>query len=218
MVKRLLDVALAAVALVLASPLMLLAAIGIRLASPGRVLYRARRVGRDGKEFDMLKFRTMHATTGAGNSRVTAPEDMRVFPLGRILRLTKIDELPQLINILRGDMSVIGPRPEDPYYVDRYFTPVQRKTLSTRPGLASPGSLFHDTHGHRLLDAGDPEASYIRELLPLKLALDLVYVKRASLAYDLKLILRTLGIICAKLAGRREFRDPPEMTAARRFV
>src|SRR5256884_6039922 len=170
MAKRLLDIVLAALGLALVAPVLALAALGIRLASRGPVLYRARRMGRAGAPFTMYKLRTMHQRRPAPASRITGQDDPRVFPLGAWLRRTKIDELPQLFNVVRGDMSLVGPRPEDPAIVVRHYAPVHRETLAVRPGLASPGSIYNYTHGERLLLSGQPERDYVDRLLPLKLA------------------------------------------------
>jgi hypothetical protein len=145
---------------------------------------------------------------------VTAETDPRVFPFGALLRRLKIDELPQLLNVLRGEMSIVGPRPEDPELVTRHYAPVHWETLAVRPGLASPGSIYNATHGARWLEGPDPERRYLEALLPLKLALDLVYVRRASLRYDLAIIGRTLGLLAGQLAGRTTFPDPPELAEA----
>src|SRR2546426_10858891 len=153
MVKRPLDVALGLLGLALAAPLLAVAAIGIRLSSPGPVLYRARRVGRSGAGFTMYKLRTMHQREGAA-SAITGRNDPRVFPFGAWLRRTKIDELPQLFNVLRGDMSLVGPRPEDPAIVLRHYAPVHRETLAVRHGLASPGSIYNSTPGQRQISSG----------------------------------------------------------------
>ena len=216
--KRLFDVICAALALAVTAPLLALAAVGIALSSPGPVIYRAPRRGRGGRPFAMLKLRTMHCDHRGMRSRVTAETDPRVFPFGALLRVLKIDELPQLVNVLRGEMTIIGPRPEDPELVTRHYAPIHWETLTVRPGLASPGSLYHDTHGVRLLAGPDPERRYLDLVLPLKLALDLVYVRRASFLYDLAIIGRTLRIIAGHLLGRREFPDPPELAEARRLA
>jgi lipopolysaccharide/colanic/teichoic acid biosynthesis glycosyltransferase len=208
----------AALGLIVVAPLLALAALGIRLASPGPVLYRARRAGVGGRPFTMLKLRTMHPTPVAGGGPITAVRDPRVYPLGRLLRTTKIDELPQLINVLRGDMALVGPRPEDAELVARCYAPLHRETLTVRPGLTSPGSLYHDTHGERFLTGGDPETRYIESLLPVKLALDVVYVRRMSLPYDLSVMWRTVVIIIGRLVGRRDFPEPPEMGDAAPLV
>lgn len=209
---------LAALGLVAAAPLLAAAAVGIRLSSPGPVLYRARRAGRGGVPFLMYKLRTMHVDQGKHRSAITGASDPRVFPFGALLRRAKVDELPQLFNVLRGEMSVIGPRPEDPRFVATYYRPVHYETLEVRPGLASPGSLYSTTHGESRLSAEQAERDYIARLLPVKLALDVVYVRQASLRYDAALIARTIGILAGRLAGRRTFADPPEMAAARRLL
>jgi lipopolysaccharide/colanic/teichoic acid biosynthesis glycosyltransferase len=216
--KRLTDVVGAVLGLALVAPILALAAVAIRLASPGPVIYRARRAGVGGRPFIMFKLRTMQTRPGRFGGPITRVDDPRVFPLGRLLRSTKIDELPQLVNIFRGEMSLIGPRPEDPELVARYYAPLHRETLTVRPGLTSPGSLYHDTHGDQVLAAGDPEARYVEWLLPMKLALDLTYVRRASLTYDLALVWRTLVTIAGRLTGRRAYPEPPEMRDALALV
>jgi lipopolysaccharide/colanic/teichoic acid biosynthesis glycosyltransferase len=218
MTRRLFDIVSAILGLCVAAPILLLAAIAIRLTSPGPVLYRARRAGLGGRPFCMLKLRTMHVDHAGVRSRITGINDPRIFPVGRILRHLKIDELPQLINVLRGEMSIVGPRPEDPELVEQYYGPEHRETLTVRPGLSSPGSLYHDTHGAPFLTGDDPETRYLERLLQIKLALDLVYVRRASLRYDCAIILRTMATITGRMLGRRHFPDPPELSAAGRFV
>jgi lipopolysaccharide/colanic/teichoic acid biosynthesis glycosyltransferase len=211
--RRIFDIVAAAVGLLLTAPLMAIAAVGIRLTSPGPIFYPARRVGQGGRSFTMYKLRTMHPDHDT-RSAITAANDPRVFPFGRLLRAAKLDELPQLWNVLRGDMSIVGPRPEDPGIVAAHYGPSHHATLLVRPGLTSPGTLFHDTRDDCTDDGRDAEARYLERVLPVKLAIDLYYVRNASLRYDLLIITRTLGLLAAKLAGRRTFRDPPELTAA----
>jgi lipopolysaccharide/colanic/teichoic acid biosynthesis glycosyltransferase len=218
MVKRLFDVVCAAAALVVTAPLIGLAAIGIKLTDPGPVLFRARRVGYLGRQFTMYKLRTMKVDDGSRGPVITAHEDDRVSPIGKILRRTKIDELPQLFNILRGDMAIVGPRPEDPAIVQQHYSTPDLETLGVRPGLASPGSLYQFTSGDRLLHADDPETHYVDRLLKTKLALDRVYIRRASLRADLKIIGRTLAAIGGVALGRRTFNQQPEMPAAQRLL
>lgn len=216
MTKRLFDLALAGTLLVMTSPLLLLAAIGIELSSRGPVIYRAQRVGRGGEIFTMFKLRTM--TIGSDKaSPISAPSDTRVFALGKLLRFASVDELPQLVNILRGDMSFVGPRPEAPSIVREHYTPWMHETLSVRPGLTSPGALYYYTHGHRLHDSADPEGSYVSHLLGPKLALDRTYVEEAGMAKDLVLIWRTLAVIAQRAVGRRVFPLPPEAATAARW-
>jgi lipopolysaccharide/colanic/teichoic acid biosynthesis glycosyltransferase len=218
MMKRSLDVVLAALALILASPILMLAAIGIRLSSPGPILYRAHLIGRDGRAFTMYKLRTMHVDHGGFDSVITAARDPRVFRFGAWLRRVKIDELPQLLNILRGDMSIVGPRPENPRFVERYYRAEHRALLRVRPGLTSPGTLYDYTHGEDLVGSIDPEYAYVERLLPIRLAMDQLYVQRASLGYDAALVARTVGIIAATAMGQRRFDEPPELTEALRLV
>jgi lipopolysaccharide/colanic/teichoic acid biosynthesis glycosyltransferase len=211
MAKRLFDIVAATLALLVLSPLLVVAAVGIRVSSRGPVLYRARRVGRGGRIFTMHKFRTMHVRQGPGGSAITGPADARVFAFGSLLRRLKIDELPQLYDVLRGKMSLVGPRPEDPGIVRDHYRPEDMETLSVLPGLASPGSIYNYTHGDAILAQGDAEQMYVQKLLPVKLALEAVYVREASFAYDLAIILRTVVVILLIAAGKRRFADPPEM-------
>ncbi len=217
MAKRVFDVITSAIALVLLSPILLLAYLGVRLASTGPAIYRARRVGQFGEVFVMHKFRTMHAGPATG-SVITGANDSRVFLVGKILRVLKIDELPQLYDILLGRMSIVGPRPEDPKIVAQYYSPLSRETLNVAPGLSSPGSIHYYTHSHLELDDDDPERSYVAKLLPIKLALDLVYMRRASLWYDLTIILKTAVAILLIGLGKRQFVEPPEFAEARKLM
>lgn len=226
MANRPCDLAFAAAALVPALPLCLLAAAGIWLTDGRPVLYKSRRVGLGGHVFTMYKLRTLrNAMSRDGESRgsvITGHTDARAFAFGAWLRASKIDELPQLVNVLLGDMAIVGPRPEDPAIVDAWYGPLARETLTVRPGLASPGSIYNFTHAEAELDSGalpgeDVATTYARLLLPRKLALDLVYVREASMAADLRIVLRAARAILARLLGRRTFPDPPELTSARQI-
>ena len=213
MVKRLFDICFAATGLLFAAPVICVAGVAIRLTSPGPVFYQARRIGRFGHEFKMLKLRSMHVASDS-KSAITSCGDTRVFLIGRVLRAAKIDELPQLWNVLIGQMSVVGPRPEDPKIVADHFSAADRTTLDVRPGLTSPGSIYNYTHGERLIDGVDPEQSYIERLLPIKMALERVYIQRLSLKYDLQLVVRTAWILIRKMMGHAEFANPPELQPA----
>lgn len=217
MVKRLFDLVFATLAIVLLAPVFLAAAIAIRITSPGPILYQARRTGRGGTEFVMYKFRTMHVVQKT-HSVITATHDARIFPVGRILRATKIDELPQLFNVLQGQMSIVGPRPEDPSIVAKHYGRLGHETLTVRPGLASYGSLYHYTHGHLLLDDAQPETSYVNQLLPIKLALEVRYVRSRSLTVDVRIIIRTLLTIIGIAFGKRRFAEPSEIEEARQLL
>lgn len=188
--KRIFDLLVSALGLIILSPIFALIALLIRLMSPGPVFYRARRVGQGGREFTLYKFRSMVADADRRGPGITAAGDPRVTPVGRVLRRTKLDELPQLWNVLRGDMSLVGPRPEDPRYVALY-TPAQRRVLDVRPGITSLASIEYRNE-EAVLHGPDWEQRYIHEVMPAKLAIDLRYVQRATLFTDLLIILRTL--------------------------
>lgn len=190
MLKRIFDLLASTLGLIILSPLFALIALLIRLTSPGPVFYRARRVGQGGREFTLYKFRSMVADADRRGPGITAAGDSRVTPVGRVLRRTKLDELPQLWNVLRGDMSLVGPRPEDPRYVALY-TPAQRRVLDVRPGITSLASIEYRNE-EAVLHGPDWEQRYIHEVMPAKLAIDLRYVQRATLFTDLLIILRTL--------------------------
>jgi len=165
----------------------------------------------------MHKFRTMRVSRGGNAAAITGPLDPRVFPVGALLRRLKLDELPQLFDVLRGKMSLVGPRPEDPRIVRDHYRPQDHETLRVLPGLASPGSIYNYTHGEAILARGDAEQVYAEKLLPVKLALETVYVGEASFLYDLRILLRTAAVILLIAAGKRHFPDPPEMAKARRM-
>jgi len=188
--KRPFDVAAATMGLVVLSPLLLIITALIKLASPGSVLHRAKRVGLNGRIFTLYKFRSMVVKGDRLGAGITAHDDARITAIGRVLRRTKLDELPQLINVIKGDMSLVGPRPEDPRYVATY-TPDQRRVLSVRPGVTSWASI-HYRHEERLLKASEVDDIYRTQVMPQKLALDLDYVGRQSWLLDLQILLRTL--------------------------
>jgi lipopolysaccharide/colanic/teichoic acid biosynthesis glycosyltransferase len=215
-IKRAADITLACGGLLAVWPLLLIGAIGIRLSSKGPILYVARRVGRGGRSFNMFKLRTMYVDWCSRGSAIAAADDPRVFAFGAWLRRTRIDELPQLFNVLRGDMSIVGPRPEDPGIVERYYAPSHRETLEVKPGLTSPGTLYGCTEGETRLQPENPEFYYVQEVLPRKLALDLLYVRRASFRYDLRIIGQTIRVLLARLARRRVFIDVSELEATAR--
>ena len=214
MVKRLFDLAASAAALLVFGPLILLAAAGVKLCSKGPAFYLAQRAGVGGRPFTLFKLRTMHVDQGDNASAVTGASDPRIFAFGSLLRKTKMDELPQLINILKGDMSIVGPRPEDLTNVERYYGELGMSTLTVRPGLAGVSSIYNYTHGEKMLIGDNPEEIYARDLLPVKLALESVYLKNVSFIYDFKLIVRTVVAIVGIAIGKTDFKDPPEMVEA----
>lgn len=188
--KRLFDIAASLLALGLLSPLLLVLAAAVAITSPGGAFFRQVRVGRNGRPFELLKFRSMRPGSEARGQITVGERDPRITGVGHFLRRTKMDELPQLINILKGDMSVVGPRPEVPKYVALY-TPEQRAVLSVRPGLSSLASIAYINENEVLGRSKDPERTYVEEVMPAKLALDLQYVREQSLWLDLSIIVRT---------------------------
>jgi lipopolysaccharide/colanic/teichoic acid biosynthesis glycosyltransferase len=220
-VRRAADIIIATCLLVLLSPLLALAAIGVSLSSPGPTLYRARRIGRDrrqignsvekvihsherrqenngGREFTLYKLRTMDVGAEKVGPPITASNDKRVFPFGAWLRRTKIDELPQLINVIKGDMAIVGPRPEDPAIVRRYYRPEDLQTLQVLPGLTSPGTLYYYTDAERGLGNTDVIEEYVMNILPEKLAIDRQYLRQRSLTRDLRVVVNTMVLILRK--------------------
>lgn len=193
--KRAADIVLAALMLVLLMPLMLLIALSIKLESAGPVFYRSRRVGIRGEEFSMLKFRKMHRD--AAGPPLTARDDERLTRLGSLLARTKLDELPQLWNVIRGDMSLVGPRPEDPNFVaiypDEYHV-----VLTVRPGITGLSQLAFAKESV-ILERPELAGTYAERLLPAKIGIDSLYVARRSLAMDMHILLWTVGAIVAGL-------------------
>ena len=180
---RLLDLAASLIGLIILCPLLLVVALLIKLDSPGPVLYRAKRVGKDGRPFHLFKFRSMVSDADRRGPGITTAGDQRVTRVGGWLRRTKVDELPQLINVLRGEMSLVGPRPEDPRYVALY-TPEQRRVLAVRPGITSPASLKY-RHEEQLLSGSNWEQTYTDQIMPDKIEIELDYLSQRSLWSDL---------------------------------
>lgn len=164
-------------------------AAAVKLDSPGPILYRATRAGRYGRNFTMYKFRTMQTQQAVGATRITTHGDRRITRVGRLLRSARLDELPQLWNVLKGDMSLVGPRPEDPEYAALY-SPADRHVLSVRPGVTSLAALLYRDE-ERLLVGDGWERVYVDEVMPAKLAIDLAYVERQSIWLDLRILLAT---------------------------
>lgn len=181
----------AALGLAALAPLLLALAAAIRLDSPGPALFCQERIGRHGRPFRLYKLRTMHCGAAAAGAAVTVGDDPRVTRVGRWLRRHKLDELPQLINVVRGEMGLVGPRPEVPGYVALY-TPVQRQVLEARPGLTDPASLRYADEQTRLAAYADPEAAYREVIMPAKLRRNRAYLRRRTVGSDLRVLLSTL--------------------------
>lgn len=187
--KRLFDMVCAALGLLVLSPVLLVCALLVGLTSPGGVLFRQERIGKDGVPFTIYKFRSMRKDNAG--LKISTSRDTRITHVGRVLRKTKLDELPQLWNVLKGDMSFVGPRPEVREYTDLY-TPEQRQVLMVRPGVTGLASIRYRNENELLTASSDPNRTYIDEVMPAKLALDLKYIPRACVSYDIKLIWETL--------------------------
>ncbi len=194
--KRLFDIVFALLGLVLTLPLFAVIAFLIKRDSEGPVFYRAPRVGKDGKPFKMLKFRTMVANADKIGGPSTANDDPRITRVGRFLRRYKLDELPQLINVLKGEMSFVGPRPEVQQYVDMY-TEEEKAILTVKPGITDWASLWNSDEGAVLAGSPDPEKAYLELIRPTKIKLQLEYVRRRSFLTDLGILLRTvMAVVC----------------------
>ena len=191
MLKRTLDVVGAGIGSVVLSPLLLAIGLLVRIRDGAPVLFRQERVGRDGATFAILKFRTMRQGR-PGDPEVTVAGDSRVTDIGRVLRRTKLDELPQLLNVLRGDMSLVGPRPEVPSYVADWPDDARRVVLSVRPGITDPASLEHFDEEAVLAAYDDPIDAYRTVVTPRKLAMYQRYVENQSLLSDLKIVIATV--------------------------
>jgi lipopolysaccharide/colanic/teichoic acid biosynthesis glycosyltransferase len=192
--KRLLDVTVATVALALLSPLLLMVGLAVVLDSRGPVFYLGQRIGQWGKPFRMVKFRTMCMNADRMGSAVTAGCDPRVTRVGRVLRQWKLDEMPQLVNVLRGEMSLVGPRPESPCYVEHY-TAEQRRVLDVRPGITGATQIAYRHEEKLLQNCADLETEYITRIMPQKLAMDLQYIAECSTWLDIRLLARTFLVI-----------------------
>ena len=190
--KRLFDIFFSLVALLLLLPFFLVVAILISLDSKGGVFFIQTRVGRGGKDFGLYKFRSMVIDAEAKGQLTVGGRDPRVTKVGYVLRKYKLDELPQFLNVLKGEMSVVGPRPEVRKYVSLY-NPQQQKVLSVRPGLTDYASIEYANENELLAQAADPEKEYIETIMPAKLQLNLKYVEEMSVATDLRIILKTIA-------------------------
>lgn len=197
--KRLFDIIASFCGLILLSPLFLGVAIWIKIDSKGPVFFRQVRVGRNNKDFRIFKFRSMNIGSDSGSQVTIGSSDSRVTRAGYWIRRYKIDELPQLINVFLGEMSLVGPRPEVRHYVN-YWTPVQMHVLDVRPGITDPASIKFHNESELLENVEDPESYYIQVIMQEKISLYLEYVKNASFFYDIKLIIKTFNVI---LTGRQ---------------
>lgn len=191
MLKRIFDILFSLFALILLSPLFLILSIIIKISSPGPVFYKGKRTAKGGGIFYMHKFRSMVVNADKFGTDLTKYEDKRITKIGKFLRRTKLDELPNLIDVLKGDMSIVGPRPESPLYAQHY-NERQRRVLDVRPGITGLAQLENRREDLKLKDQADPDAYYINVLMPKKLEIDLFYVENRTFLMDIKIILKTL--------------------------
>lgn len=194
--KRAMDIVVSAAALCVLWPVLLLIALAIVVDDPGPVFYRQVRVGRGGKPFRIFKFRTMVVDADRKGLAITVGRDSRITRVGAFLRKTKLDELAQLLNVLCGQMSFVGPRPEVPRYVELY-TPYQRQVLLVRPGITDYASIAYRNENDLLAGADDPERMYIETIMPDKIELNMRYLKEISPLTDVRLILKTIIAVIA---------------------
>ncbi len=192
MCKRLFDILASASALLLLAPLLLAIALMVKIDSSGPVLFRQIRVGKNSRTFRIRKFRTMRPDDGRHSLQITAADDPRITRTGRFLRRWKLDELPQLLDVLAGNMSIVGPRPEVPRYVDYWAPDLREIILSVRPGLVDPGSIAFLDEETMLASAKDPHGTYIGKILPVKVRLYAEYARSATMRGDLRIIFETL--------------------------
>lgn len=204
-VRRSLDLAVGFAALVALSPVFLLVATSVVLDSGLPILFRQTRIGRGGRPFVLLKFRTMRATSDTG-AQLTVRGDPRITRVGRFLRRSKLDELPQFVNVLRGEMTLVGPRPEVPQYVVQY-PPQFRCMLDLKPGLTDPATLAYINEEDQLARLGDVGVDYVREVMPRKLAANLEYAGRATIVTDLEVIAQTAFLVIKRTFGFRKAVD-----------
>ena len=196
--KRIFDVIVSAIGLIMLLPVMLVIAYLIKREDGGPVFYRGVRVGRYGKPFRIYKFRTMVVDAEKLGGPSTADDDPRITRIGKILRKYKLDELPQLINVLKGEMSLVGPRPEVKFYVDMLSEEEKKLILSVRPGITDWASLWNPDEGAILAGSDDPERTYMEKIRPTKIKLQLKYVKERSFWTDLKIIFLTILTVITK--------------------
>ena len=192
--KRLFEVIIASLVLIIVLPVFALIAIAIKLDSKGAVFYRQVRVARYNKDFRIFKFRTMVSDADKKGSQITVGGDSRITRVGKFLRITRLDEFPQMMNILIGDMSLVGPRPEVRRYVEHY-TPEQMATLLIRPGVTGTASIVFKDENDMLTASENPETTYIEEILPIKMGINLQYVKELSFFGDIWIVLKTIACV-----------------------
>ena len=214
--KRFLDVFLCTIAIIVLLPIYVITAVAIKLSSPGPVFYYSERAGKNKKAFRFYKFRSMHVVNERYKQKdlYTADEE-RLFLVGKIIRRLKIDELPQLLNVIFGDMSIVGPRPMPMSSVDWQYAGKYERILSVKPGLTSVASLYDYTEGEKY---ANDEVTYRKEIVPNKLELELIYIEKQSFLYDLLLVWRTVITILLVMLGCKKFPKQNELLEISRNI
>ncbi len=200
--KRIFDLVISAALILILSLPLLIVAVLVKVTSPGKVFYVQRRVGLNGRYFNVFKFRTMVSDADRSGPLCTAADDDRITPFGRFLRNNKIDEIPQLFNVIRGEMSLVGPRPQVPRFVENFPPDLREVVLSVRPGVTGPTQLHYRDEETLLQDRADREAYYISVLLPRKCRMDYDYVVNRSATSDVAVLLKTAWVVVIGLARR----------------
>ena len=190
-IKRIFDFVCSGIGLIILSPVLIVIAIMIKKGSDGPIFFKQIRVGENGENFEILKFRTMVVDAEKLGRQITVGNDNRITKVGGFLRKYKLDELPQLINVFKGDMSLVGPRPEVPRYV-KLYTEEQRKVLNVKPGITDLASLKYKDENELLGKAENPDECYINTIMPDKLALNLEYINKSNIFYDIYIIITTI--------------------------
>ena len=191
LIKRLFDMVASFLGLVILSPIFIIVSICIKIDSKGPVFFKQKRVGKDGQPFMIYKFRTMVTDAEKLGKQITVGDDNRITKVGKFIRKCKLDEIPQLINVLKGEMSLVGPRPEVPRYVELYDD-YQFQVLLVRPGITDYASIEYRNENEILGESSNPEETYINEIMPTKIELNMKYLKNISLSEDFKLIIKTI--------------------------
>lgn len=207
--KRIFDIVLCSCGLLALSPVFMITTVAIKASSSGPVFYSSLRAGQHKKPFRFLKFRSMHMTTN--DKHLCIADADRVFAIGKIIRRLKIDELPQMINVIKGDMSIVGPRPLMIESVDKFYSGKYAPVLDAKPGLTSAASLYDYTVGDTYKD----DMTYRREVVPIKMEMELMYVQKQGFLYDFSLVCRTIATIIGVLIGKKNFREQPEFQEAK---
>lgn len=211
-IKRLLDIVLCIIAIIVLSPIFIIAIIGIKISSKGPVFYYSKRAGIHKHPFNFYKFRSMHLTES--DKHLCIADETRVFPFGRVIRRLKIDELPQLFNVLKGDMSIVGPRPLMIESVDKFYSGKYASVLNVKPGLTSAASLYDYIVGDTYKD----DVAYRKEVVPVKMEMELLYIEKQSFLYDCQLVGRTIVIILGVFFGKKSFKEQPELAVIKEVM